>query len=177
MSNHATHIDVLAVVAALPELQLRWVAKRELTEVPVFGWALRHAGHVIVDRSNHEQAMRSLRAARRKMARGVSVMIFPEGTRGPGGGAMLPFKRGGFVLAEETQAAIVPIAITGSTAVLARRDWHIHGGEIDVLVGAPIAVAGADHDTLMRQVRGRLEIMLGTAQPPEAVPMRRTGAR
>lgn len=177
MSNHATHVDVLAVVAALPDIQLRWVAKRELTRVPVFGWALRNAGNIIVDRSNHEQAMRSLRAARQQMARGVSVMIFPEGTRGPGDGTMLPFKRGGFVLAEETQVPIVPIAITGSTAVLARRDWRIRGGEIDVLVGAPIAVAGADHDSLMRQVRDRLDTMLGTAWAPESVPMRMAGAR
>jgi 1-acyl-sn-glycerol-3-phosphate acyltransferase len=177
MSNHATHVDVLAVVAALPEFQLRWVAKRELTEVPVFGWALRHAGHVIVDRSNHEQAMRSLRAAEEKMARGVSVMIFPEGTRGSGGGAMLPFKRGGFVLAAETGAAIVPIAIAGSTRVLARRDWRIHGGDVDVLVGAPIAAAGAEHDALMGTVRARLEGMLGTAPAPERAPMPMAGVR
>ena len=50
MSNHASHFDALAVVAALPEFQLRWVAKRELVEVPFFGWALRRAGHVIIDR-------------------------------------------------------------------------------------------------------------------------------
>jgi 1-acyl-sn-glycerol-3-phosphate acyltransferase len=177
MSNHTTHVDVLAVVAALPEFQLRWVAKRELTEVPVFGWALRHAGHVIVDRSNHAEAMRSLRASEEKMARGVSVMIFPEGTRGPGDGTMLPFKRGGFVMAAETGTAIVPIAITGSTRVLARRDWRIHGGDVDVRVGTPIATAGVDRDALLRQVRERLETMLGRMRPPEATPMRMAGAR
>ena len=177
MSNHTTHVDVLAVVAALPEFQLRWVAKRELTEVPMFGWALRNAGHIIVDRSNHRQAMRSLRAAEEKMARGVSVMIFPEGTRGPGGGAMLPFKRGGFVLAAETKAAIVPIAITGSTDVLARRDWRIHGGDVDVLVGEPVPVAGANHQALMHEVRERLVHMLGGVSLLEPAPIRIAGAQ
>ena len=177
MSNHSTHVDVLAVVAALPEFQLRWVAKRELTEVPVFGWALRHAGHVIIDRGDHAEAMRSLRAAREKMRRGVSVMIYPEGTRGPGGGSMLPFKRGGFVLAEEAQIPIVPVAITGSSAVLARRDWRIHPGAIDVVIGAPIPVAGMGHEEMMRQVRERLEAMLHAAPTPHAAPRRVAGMR
>ena len=98
----------------------------------------------LVDRSNHRQAMRSLRAAEEKMARGVSVMIFPEGTRGPGGGVTLPFKRGGFVLAAETKAAIVPIAITGSTDVLGRRDWRIHAGDIrDIMINRFCASCGA----------------------------------
>jgi 1-acyl-sn-glycerol-3-phosphate acyltransferase len=172
MSNHTTHVDVLAVIAALPEFQLRWVAKRELTRVPVFGWALRNAGHVVIDRGDHAQAMESLRAAGRTMARGVSVMIFPEGTRGPGDGTLLPFKRGGFVLAQETRTPVVPVAITGSTAVLARRARHIHAGRIDVVVGAPIAVTAAGHDDLMERVRGRLETMLGStpaAQMPRRV--------
>lgn len=162
MSNHESHVDVLAVVEALPEFQLRWVAKRELARVPVFGWAMRRAGHIVIDRSDHAQAMRSLRAARALMGRGVSVMLFPEGTRGPGG-AMLPFKHGGFALAREAQAPIVPIAIRGSAAVLARRSLAIHAGEVDVEVGAPVAVTGVDHDDLMREVRERLGEMLGQA--------------
>ena len=143
----------------------------------MFGWALRNAGHIIIDRSNHRQAMRSLRAAEEKMPRGVSVMIFPEGTRGPGGSAMLPFKRGGFVLAAETKAAIVPIAITGSTDVLGRRDWRIHAGDIDVLVGEPVPVAGAAHAVLMHEVRERLDHMLGGVSVSEPAPIRIAGAR
>ena len=95
MSNHQSHFDVLAVVAALPEFQLRWVAKRELTRVPIFGWALRHSDHIVIDRSDHQQAMTSLRAAVDRMRQGLSVIIFPEGTRGPGDGTLLPFKKGG----------------------------------------------------------------------------------
>ncbi len=166
MSNHASHFDVLAVVAALPEFQLRWVAKRELLDIPVFGWALRRAGHIIIDRSNPEQAVASLRAARAQMETGVSVMIFPEGTREGHDHELLPLKKGGFMLAIETGVPIVPIAVRGSRAILSRDDWRIHGGEIEVLVGRPIEVAGADRETLMRRVQAFFSRELGLEQPP-----------
>jgi len=166
MSNHQSLVDVLAVVAALPEFQLRWVAKKELTRVPIFGWALRHTDHIIIDRSNHVQAMTSLRAAAEKMRRGLSVIIFPEGTRGPGDGTLLPFKKGGFVLAQEAGIPIVPIAVRGSPEILSRRGWEIHGGDIDVLVGAPMRVVGIQYENLMQQVREQLEHMLPRPRAP-----------
>jgi 1-acyl-sn-glycerol-3-phosphate acyltransferase len=172
MSNHQSHYDVLAVVAALPAFQLRWVAKKELTQVPVFGWALRHSDHIIVDRSDHVQAMNSLRAAVEKMRSGLSVIIFPEGTRGPGDGTMLSWKKGGFVLALDGGIPIVPIAVRGSADVLGRRGWQIHGGVIDVLVGAPIPVTGVERDELIRCVRERLEGMLPRAVAPASRPVR-----
>jgi 1-acyl-sn-glycerol-3-phosphate acyltransferase len=153
MSNHASNFDPLAVVTALPDFQMRWVAKRELTRVPVFGWALRRAGHVIIDRSNPGQAMVTLRATRAMMESGVSVVIFPEGTREGHDHEVLPLKRGGFVLAVETGAPIVPVAVRGSRAILRRDDWRIHGGEIDVVVGPPIATAGVDVNALAARVR------------------------
>jgi 1-acyl-sn-glycerol-3-phosphate acyltransferase len=163
MSNHQSHYDVLAVVAALPAFQLRWVAKKELTKVPVFGWALRHSDHIIIDRSDHAEAMKSLRAAVEKMRGGLSVIIFPEGTRGPGDGTMLPWKRGGFVLALDAGIPVVPVAVRGSAQILGRRDWQIHGGTIDVTIGAPIPVAGLERDELMQRVRERIEAMLPRA--------------
>ena len=159
MANHQSHFDVLAVIGALPEFQLRWVAKKELTKVPIFGWALRHSDHIIIDRSDHAKAMATLRAAVEKMRSGLCVIIFPEGTRGPGDGTLLAFKKGGFVLAMESGVPIVPVAVRGSRNVLGRHGWQIHGGDIDVLVGAPMAVAGFERDELTRKVRERLEAM------------------
>jgi len=118
----------------------------------VFGWALRHAGHVIIDRSDTEQAVRSLRAAREKMERGVSVVIFPEGTRAPAGHALLPLKKGGFMLALETGFPIVPIAVCGSAPVLPKGSWHVRPGDVDVVVGAPVRVTGRTREELMAQV-------------------------
>ncbi len=177
MSNHQSHFDVLAVVAALPDFQLRWVAKKELTRIPVFGWALRHSDHIIIDRSNHVQAMTSLRAAVEQMRRGLSVIIFPEGTRGPGDGTLLPFKKGGFVLAQEAGIPIVPMVVQGSAEVLSRRGWQIHGGDIDVLIGTPIPVAGLERDELMRRVREHLERMLPRTRSRRVAPPRLAEAR
>jgi 1-acyl-sn-glycerol-3-phosphate acyltransferase len=177
MSNHQSHFDVLAVVAALPDFQLRWVAKKELTRIPVFGWALRHSDHIIIDRSNHVQAMTSLRAAVEQMRRGLSVIIFPEGTRGPGDGTLLPFKKGGFVLAQEAGIPIVPIVVQGSVEVLSRRGWQIHGGDIDVLIGTPIPVAGLERDELMQRVREHLERMLPRTRSRRVAPPRLAEAR
>lgn len=154
MSNHRSQFDILALVAALPEIQLRWVAKKELERIPVFGWALRNAGHIIIDRSNHAQAIATLNAAREKMARGVSVMIFPEGTRALPHEDLLPFKKGGFMLALETGFPIVPVAIRGSADVLPSHSWRARSGVIDVVVGAPIPVDGLDREELMRRVAG-----------------------
>jgi 1-acyl-sn-glycerol-3-phosphate acyltransferase len=163
MSNHTSQYDVLAAVAALEEFELRWVAKKELTRIPVFGWALKHSGHIIIDRSNHEQAIASLRAARAQMEDGISVMIFPEGTRGTAGKPLLPFKKGGFMLALETGFPIVPLAIRGSGRILPRGSRFPASGDIEVVVGPPIPVAGLDRDELMQRVRDFLSAYVDDA--------------
>ena len=165
MSNHRSQFDILANVAALPEFQLRWVAKRELASIPVFGWALRNTGHIIVDRGNHEQAVGSLRVASERMHReGISVIIFPEGTRSRLGEPMLPFKKGGFMLALETGLPIVPIVVRGSREILPRGSWQPTGGEIEVVVGAPIEVTGVGRDELIERVRSFM--LTRVASPP-----------
>jgi 1-acyl-sn-glycerol-3-phosphate acyltransferase len=154
MSNHRSQFDILAVIVALGEFQLRWVAKVELTRVPVFGWALRRTGHVIIDRSDHDQAVASLRAAHARIDReGISLTIFPEGTRSKPDQALLPFKKGGFMLALETGIPIVPIAVRGSREILPRGSWQPVSGDIEVVVGAPIPVVGVDRDALIERVR------------------------
>ncbi len=172
MSNHRSQFDILATVRALEDCQLRWVAKVELTRVPVFGWALAHTGHIIIDRSDPAQAIASLRAARATMEQGVSVIIFPEGTRGTAGGPLLPFKKGGFMLALETGFPIVPIAVRGSAELLPRGSWQPASGEIEVVIGAPIAVAGLERDVLVERVRNFMVAQLGAragmASPPTA---------
>jgi 1-acyl-sn-glycerol-3-phosphate acyltransferase len=166
MSNHRSQLDPLAVVAAVPEVQLRWVAKKELAGIPVFGWALRRAGNIIIDRSDHAQAVASLRAARSQTDAGISVIIFPEGTRAPRDDVILPFKKGGFMLAIELGLPIVPVAVLGSRTLLPKGSWHVRGGTIDVVVGAPIPVAGMTREALMTAVRAFMLEQMGL--PPEA---------
>src|SRR5881397_329981 len=162
MSNHRSQFDVLAVIAALPEYQLRWVAKVELTRVPVFGWALRRSGHIIIDRSDSTQAVRSLRAAELRMREGISVMIFPEGTRATPRDTLLRFKKGGFMMALDTGVPIVPMVVRDSDKVLPRRAWRVAAGDIEDVVGRPIPVAGVEREELIRRVRAFLLEHLAT---------------
>lgn len=165
LSNHRSQFDILAVVVGLDDLQMRWVAKKELTRIPVFGWALRRTGHIVIDRSDPAQAVASLRAARAKMEGGVSVVLFPEGTRSEADQMLLPLKKGGFMLALETGFPIVPVVIRGSGELCPRGSWRAHPGEIEVVIGAPMPVDGATRDELMDRVR---TFMLTQLRAPSA---------
>lgn len=139
MVNHQSHIDIPVLVQGLSAFQLRWIAKRELLRVPFFGWAMWAAKHITVNRSDRLDALDSLKKAKEQMKGGISLVFFPEGTRSSDG-SLLPFKRGGLLLAVKTRTPIVPITISGSSAILPKGDWRIRGGEIEVTVGAPVAV-------------------------------------
>jgi 1-acyl-sn-glycerol-3-phosphate acyltransferase len=155
MSNHRSAADIVTIGWALWRFQIRFVAKRELLRVPVFGWGLRALKNIIIDRSNHVQAVRSYRIAGERIRRGISVVVFPEGTRGVGR-ELLPFKKGGFVLAIETGTPIAPIAVVGTAAVLPKKSLKIESGVVEVRIGEPIetqAVALKDKDRIVRAVR------------------------
>ncbi len=128
MTNHASHFDVAALLYLLP-WNVRFVAKKELASVPVFGWAMVLMGHVIIDRSNREKAIISLDKAAEKIRKGTSVAYFPEGTRSPDG-KIQPFKKGGFMLALKAGVPIVPVSIYNSFNILPKTTWKIRAGTI-----------------------------------------------
>jgi 1-acyl-sn-glycerol-3-phosphate acyltransferase len=137
MVNHQSNIDIPVLVRSLPDFQLRWIAKKELLWVPIFGWALWAGKHIIVDRADGAGARGSLKKAEARIKSGISVVVFPEGTRSPDG-RLLPFKRGGFLLAAKTRTSIVPVTITGSGKSLAKGEWRLRGGVVEVHVSEPI---------------------------------------
>lgn len=139
IANHQSNIDIPVLIQALLAFQLRWLAKKELLWVPLFGWAMWAAKHVTVNRSNRADALKSLKKATERIASGISLVFFPEGTRSPDG-RLLPFKRGGLWLAVKTQTPVVPITINGSGALHPKGDWRIRRGEIEVTVGKPLLV-------------------------------------
>ena len=141
MSNHRSAADIVAIGWALWDYQIRFVAKKELLRVPFFGWGLWALRNIVIDRSNHAQAVRSYAVAGRRIRRGISVVVFPEGTRGTGE-ELLPFKKGGFVLAIETATPIAPIAVVGTARVLAKNSLKVESGEVEVRIGRPIETAG-----------------------------------
>jgi 1-acyl-sn-glycerol-3-phosphate acyltransferase len=139
MVNHQSNIDIPVLIQSFPAFQLRWIAKKELLWVPLFGWAMWASKHIIIDRSDRIGALGSLERAKERMKAGVSVVVFPEGTRSTDG-KLLPFKRGGFLLAIRAQTPIVPVAINGSGPLLPRGDWRIRRGQVEVTVGEPVPV-------------------------------------
>jgi 1-acyl-sn-glycerol-3-phosphate acyltransferase len=158
MANHHSHFDVLALLHALP-FDLRAVAKKELAYVPVFGWALAAAGFIFVDRSSRDRAIDSLRRAAEVLRAGRSILVFAEGTRSPDG-SLLPFKKGGFMMALECGAEVVPVAVIGSREVLAKHSLRVRPGTIRVRVMPPIGTAGRGivaRDALMAEVRAAIE--------------------
>lgn len=148
VSNHTSWYDVLAIGAAVPK-HFRFVAKKELARIPVFGLAWRLAGHISIDRSDRMSAIQSLaRAGEVLRADNSIVVIFPEGTRSPTGD-LLPFKKGAFMLALGAGVEIVPAAVVGSRRVLAKGDWLVHPGPIILRIGAPIS--SDEYDEAMRE--------------------------
>jgi 1-acyl-sn-glycerol-3-phosphate acyltransferase len=142
-SNHQSSIDIPVLFVALP-VNLRFIAKEQLRWVPLVGWYLQMAGHILVDRSNRARAIASLdRAAFEIARRKISLIVFPEGTRSPDG-RILPFKHGSFGLALKAAIPVVPVTLEGSSRVMPRRSWRIHPGLIRVRLGAPVEVAGFD---------------------------------
>jgi 1-acyl-sn-glycerol-3-phosphate acyltransferase len=158
MSNHQSHFDILALLHALP-FDLRAVAKQELSRVPLFGWALAAAGFIFVDRSNRDRAIASMARAGGILRAGRSIVVFAEGTRSPDG-HLLPFKKGGFMMALEAGVPVVPVAISGSRQILPKHRLCLSPGTIRVRALKPIPTTGRGlqaRDALMAEVRTAIE--------------------
>jgi len=136
-ANHQSQFDIFALQGFLG-VDFRWLAKKELFQVPIWGPAMRKAGYIPVDRSRGRQALKSLNEAAQKIAAGTSVIIFPEGTRTPNG-IMQDFKAGAMVLAIKSGVDIVPVAIKGTYEILPKGKLLMKPGKVTIRVGKPIA--------------------------------------
>jgi 1-acyl-sn-glycerol-3-phosphate acyltransferase len=152
MSNHQSHLDIPLLYATLPSPTIRMLGKKELFQIPVWGKGLRAAEFIEVDRSNHVRAMQSIERAKELVRDGVSIYLAPEGTRSRDG-KIAPLKKGGFHLAVDTHAPIVPVAIKGTIDILPRGTRTMHAGKrVEVTIGAPLPVDGVPIAELMREV-------------------------
>jgi len=140
MANHQSLFDIPALLASLPG-ETKFLAKSSLFRIPIFGWALHAGGFVPIDRKDRSTARESFAAAIAELTRGVSVLIFPEEERTLDG-RVLPFQRGGFLLALKSGLPIVPVGIEGAFEVQHRRSFLIRPGTVRVRYGRPIEVAG-----------------------------------
>lgn len=154
MANHQSLFDIPVLLAYL-RVQFRWLAKVELFKIPIFGQAMTRAGYISIDRSNRKSAFESLRRAGEIIQGGVSVMIFPEGTRSRDGN-ISPFKKGGFVLAVDSGVPIVPVIIHGTRAIMPTKQMTIKPGEVLLEIALPVqtsAYTRKNKDELMKHVR------------------------
>ena len=160
-ANHQSNVDPPILFDKLhPRMHI--VYKAEIDAIPLLARAFRHGGFVPIDRRNREAAMRSLEAGALSIRSGNSFLIFPEGTRSTTAG-LLPFKKGGFLMALKAQAPIVPVAIQGGRDAMQRGSRIIRPVTVSIRVGAPIETAGlqlADRDALIARVRARIEALL-----------------
>ena len=164
-SNHQSNVDPPILFDRLhPRMHI--VYKAEIDAIPLLARAFRHGGFVPIERRNKEAAMRSLEAGARSIRSGNSFLIFPEGTRSRTD-ELLPFKKGGFLMALKAQAPVVPVAIQGGREAMRRGSRIILPVHISIRIGEPIETAGmemAQRDDLIARVRARIEQLL--AQGP-----------
>jgi 1-acyl-sn-glycerol-3-phosphate acyltransferase len=139
-ANHQSQIDTPILLVALP-IPFRFAAKKELFRIPFLGWHLRRSGQISIDRRNPHAAVTAIRNAGGALRQGVSLAVFPEGGTSLDG-AIKPFKAGGFLLATQSGAEVVPVTIRGSRPVLPPRSYHVRGGRVDVVIGNPISPSG-----------------------------------
>ena len=164
MPNHLSMVDIWAIFVAVP-VPLRFIAKKQLGRIPLFGWAMRAGRFIFIDRQNASSARRTIDQAAERVRNGCSVVIFPEGTRSVDG-RLRPFKKGGFHLAINAGAEVVPIALRGTHEVMPRGAFLIRPGIVDIEIGEPIPTKGLslgpnDRQALLDSTRARLAEMLG----------------
>ncbi len=162
MANHQSYFDIWALMAGLP-VSLRFITKKELAGIPILSGAMRAAGHVFIDRNRAHSAGDTIRAAGDRMrAEGLTLVMFPEGTRSPDG-ELGRFLRGSFGLAIETQAHVIPTAIRGEWRVFPPDGKRIHPGTISVRLAPSVSLEGmeiADRGALLSETRATIESLL-----------------
>ena len=171
MCNHESALDILLGVACIP-YKIVFLAKKELFKIPVFGWAMHAAGMIKIDRQNPEGAKQSVDDAVNTLIHSsFSTLIYPEGTRSETGN-LLPFKKGGFILAIRSHLPIVPITIIGAGDVLSKGSFTINQGKIKIIISKPIPTRDLEvnnKEELIESCRNTImKNLSGTLKPEQA---------
>jgi len=163
VANHQSLFDIPALLAAIPG-QSRFVAKSSLFKIPIFGWAMALGGFIPVDRKDRSTARDSFASALDRLARGASVVLFPEEARSLDG-RLQPFRRGGFLMALKSGLPIVPVGVHGALAVQSRRSFLIRPRTVTVSFGEVVPLAGRsirDLKAITAEVREQVAALAGT---------------
>lgn len=160
VANHASFVDIWALLEHLPG-SIRFVYKKELDGIPVFGPAIRASGHIAIDRQNRASAFSAYDVAARDVRGGTSAMVFAEGSRSADG-RLMTFKKGPFVLAIAAGVPVVPVAVLGAFESLPRGSVAPRQVPITIRIGTPIPTGGLtyeDRDAVSGQCRREIEAL------------------
>jgi 1-acyl-sn-glycerol-3-phosphate acyltransferase len=164
MANHESSLDILVLLAALPTtVELRFLAKKSLFRVPFLGWAMTSAGFIPVNREDRSTAGATLARTLEEIRRGGSPLVFPEETWTLDG-RLLPFARGGFLVALKSGLPVLPVGLEGPRLVLPPGEGVIRPQPVTVRIGEPVATAGlgvSNLRELMRRARREIDRLRG----------------
>lgn len=157
VANHQSLVDIPLLLAAFPR-EIHFIAKRELGRIPLFGWAMTAAGNLFVDREDPRDAVHMIRQAGSLLAKGRTVVVFPEGTRS-GDGSIGEFRPGAFHIAWKTGFPLVPVYLAGGRRALPKGSLLLHPADLVVRVLSPV-LSGPDHplsrDEMANESRRRI---------------------
>ena len=136
LSNHQSYFDIPVLMKALPG-NVRFVYKKSMTKIPIFGWGMYLAGYIPIDRKNARSAIESLKKASKSMKRGISIVMFPEGTRSADGNVK-EFRKGMVMLASMSGCRVVPVSIDGTFDLLPRNSFNIKPGTAYLTIESPV---------------------------------------
>jgi len=163
ISNHQSHYDIITLVTTLG-IQFRWIIKKEILKLPIFGYALYASRNIFIDRSNTARAIESINKGIDRLPKGVSVMVFAEGTRSPDG-QIHEFKKGGFVTAVRRKIPILPVTVNGSRRVMRKGSFTLKPGKIQIVIGDPIDTSGYTTDTVQELIDKTRQTIIANFNP------------
>ncbi len=133
ISNHSSYLDIFVLLAKIPD-NVRIIYKKELNKIPLIGWAMLAAEFIPINRENVREAMKALDKAAQKIKKGISFVIFPEGTRSTDGNTG-DFKRGMFILTEKAQSQIIPVSLSNTFNLMPYDSLRIKSGAVNLVIG------------------------------------------
>ena len=163
MSNHQSLMDIPILYQSFP-VSVTSLTKKRLKHIPIFGWCMNMGGYVFIDRKKRESAIESLRRAGQKVLAGQNILVFPEGTRNATPPEILPFKKGGFIMAITCGIPILPVVIKGMEKILPKGCYGIRAGLVTVQFGQEISTdkySIEERDQLMDSLQKEMSALLG----------------
>ncbi len=162
VSNHQSMIDIPAIHARLG-LNIKWIMKKELRSIPVFGAACHYLGCISIDRADNAAAIQSIQSAKERLSRTASPLFFAEGTRSRDGRVM-PFKKGAFKFACDTGLPVLPVTVKNAAKLLPSHSLDLIPGTVELIIHPPVHPSQYPKDRLDQFIADTRQIICNSLQ-------------